>query len=63
MFFHTSANHFNDFVYLVGLAEVDVKGRRFTRVSTDGAKVARLDRFLVSDGLIDQFPNLVTLTL
>ncbi|KAJ9539578.1 hypothetical protein OSB04_026084 [Centaurea solstitialis] len=40
---------FNNFISDSGLVEVPLFGRRFTRVSDDGTKFSKLDRFLISD--------------
>ncbi|KAL4583193.1 hypothetical protein LXL04_007759 [Taraxacum kok-saghyz] len=55
---HLSTNDFNEFISNAGLVEVAMTGRRFTRVSSNGLKMARLDRFLVSEEISERFPNL-----
>ncbi|KAJ9553481.1 hypothetical protein OSB04_017526 [Centaurea solstitialis] len=42
------ADEFNDFISRSNLVEVPLIGRRFTRVSGDGLKFSKLDRFLIS---------------
>lgn len=49
-----SANDFNDFIYEVGLVDVPVIRHRFSRVSSDGSKMAKLDRFLISEEFLNQ---------
>ncbi|GKE24806.1 RNA-directed DNA polymerase, eukaryota [Tanacetum coccineum] len=47
-------NNFNDFINNTRLVEIPMGGRKFTRVSDDGLKFSKLDRFL-SNG---EFRNL-----
>ncbi|KAJ9564765.1 hypothetical protein OSB04_000731 [Centaurea solstitialis] len=39
---------FNDFIEESGLVEIPMFGRRYTRISDDGIKLSKLDRFLTS---------------
>ena len=50
---------FNNFIASVGLIEVRNGGRRYTHISTDGSKLSKLDRVLVSHNCFDNCPNLV----
>ncbi|KAJ9536053.1 hypothetical protein OSB04_un000779 [Centaurea solstitialis] len=43
---------FNDFIKSSGLVEIPMKGRKFTRISDDGTKFSKLDRFLVTEEFI-----------
>ncbi|XP_071723686.1 uncharacterized protein [Rutidosis leptorrhynchoides] len=45
--FHPSrANRFNDFISMTNLIDIPINGKRFTRISDDGTKFSKLDRFL-----------------
>ncbi|XP_071718032.1 uncharacterized protein [Rutidosis leptorrhynchoides] len=48
-FLEYRARRFNDFIASNSLMEIPLGGRNFTRVSDDGVKFSKLDRFLVSD--------------
>ncbi|KAL4569231.1 hypothetical protein LXL04_024866 [Taraxacum kok-saghyz] len=63
VFCATSAEAFNDFVYSAGVADIPLGGRRFTRVDRSGAKMSRLDRFLVSESSLDVVPGLQCVAL
>nr|GFA35611.1 hypothetical protein [Tanacetum cinerariifolium] len=56
-FLQIDADVFNDFIHRSGLVELQMGGRRFTRISRDGAKLSKLDRFFVSSELINLRPN------
>ncbi|XP_071712859.1 uncharacterized protein [Rutidosis leptorrhynchoides] len=43
------ARHFNEFIADNHLIEIPLCGRKFTRISDDGIKMSKLDRFLVSE--------------
>nr|GEW59182.1 RNA-directed DNA polymerase, eukaryota [Tanacetum cinerariifolium] len=49
---------FNSFILSSGLIEVSLGGYTFTRVQKDAAKMSKLDRFLVSEGLMTRVPML-----
>ncbi|XP_071704293.1 uncharacterized protein [Rutidosis leptorrhynchoides] len=48
-FLEYRARRFNDFITNNGLLEIPMGGRNFTRVSDDGIKFSKLDRFLVNE--------------
>ncbi|KAI3509396.1 hypothetical protein L1887_24632 [Cichorium endivia] len=57
--FHASgATAFNNFIATTGLVEVPLGGYDFTWVHGSAGKISKLDRFLVSEGLYENFPNL-----
>nr|GFB74794.1 hypothetical protein [Tanacetum cinerariifolium] len=56
-FLQIDADVFNDFIHRSGLVELQMGGRRFTRISRDEAKLSKLDRFFVSSELINLRPN------
>lgn len=53
IFCHAPASAFNDIIDNLGVINVPMIGKRFTRIDTIGAKVSKLDRFLASEGLCD----------
>ena len=57
-FCSTSTQYFNEFIEDAGLIDVPMVGKRFTRVDAIGAKLSKLDRFLVSDVVYDCFDHL-----
>ncbi|GJS68260.1 RNA-directed DNA polymerase, eukaryota [Tanacetum coccineum] len=63
MFCHQSADDFNNFIDLNDLVDVHMGGRKFTRIGEHGRKMAKLDRFLVSEGVLDLYHNLVATVL
>nr|GEY90826.1 RNA-directed DNA polymerase, eukaryota [Tanacetum cinerariifolium] len=52
------ADEFNEFINRAQLIDISMGGRRFTRVSDDGKKFSKLDRFLVSDEFKKKWQNL-----
>ncbi|XP_071694021.1 uncharacterized protein [Rutidosis leptorrhynchoides] len=57
------SKRFNEFISESGLLEVPLGGRLFTRVSDDGLKFSKLDRFLVSGPLLDKWRDLSAVAL
>ncbi|GJQ88864.1 RNA-directed DNA polymerase, eukaryota [Tanacetum coccineum] len=53
-----SANEFNCFISNSGLIEIQLEGYSFTWSLQSAKKMSKLDRFLVSDGLLLVFPHL-----
>ncbi|KAJ9561857.1 hypothetical protein OSB04_007017 [Centaurea solstitialis] len=58
VFSSRGAEFFNDFIHEAGLTEVKRGGLKFTRMSADGSKLSKLDRFLVTPNLILVLPKL-----
>ncbi|GKD25466.1 RNA-directed DNA polymerase, eukaryota [Tanacetum coccineum] len=54
---------FNDSINLSWLVEVPMGGRKFTRVSDDGVKFIKLDRFLMNKNFKSLWSNLAVLAL
>ncbi|XP_071688703.1 uncharacterized protein [Rutidosis leptorrhynchoides] len=52
------ASRFNDFIARNKLIEIPITGRKFTRISDDGVKFSKLDRFLVNDSFIGLWKDL-----
>ncbi|XP_071727991.1 uncharacterized protein [Rutidosis leptorrhynchoides] len=57
------ATRFNDFINRNNLIEIPINGRKFTRISDDGVKFSKLDRFLVSDLSFDEWSDLSVVPL
>nr|GEY85064.1 RNA-directed DNA polymerase, eukaryota [Tanacetum cinerariifolium] len=53
-----SSNEFNCFISNSGLIEIQLEGYSFTWSLQSAKKMSKLDRFLVSDGLLSIFPHL-----
>ncbi|GKB19877.1 RNA-directed DNA polymerase, eukaryota, partial [Tanacetum coccineum] len=47
---------FNQFISSAGLVEIQLEGYNFTWAHPSASKMSKLDRFLVSDGLLSIFP-------
>ncbi|XP_071688218.1 uncharacterized protein [Rutidosis leptorrhynchoides] len=62
-FHQCRADRFNEFIYRNKLIEIPISGRKFTRISDDGVKFSKLDRFLVSDRFISLWDDLSIITL
>ncbi|XP_071727355.1 uncharacterized protein [Rutidosis leptorrhynchoides] len=58
VFNQSRASRFNDFIERNSLVEIPINGKRFTRISDDGTKFSKLDRFLVNDNFIKQWDDL-----
>lgn len=56
-FCHSSANHFNNFIEAAGLKELKMGGFRFTYFQRAGAKLSKLDRFLICPEFYNLFPQ------
>ncbi|XP_071694379.1 uncharacterized protein [Rutidosis leptorrhynchoides] len=63
VFHHRRAARFNEFIIKNNLIEIPIIGRKFTRISVDGAKFSKLDRFFVSDKFINLWKDLLVLPL
>ncbi|XP_076935376.1 uncharacterized protein LOC143602001 [Bidens hawaiensis] len=58
VFSSRNATNFNDFIDRLGVVDIPLGGLKFTRVDSAGKKFSKLDRFLLSEGLLDSAPNL-----
>nr|GEX20716.1 RNA-directed DNA polymerase, eukaryota [Tanacetum cinerariifolium] len=54
---------FDNFISSSGLVDVKIKGYMFTWSHPSANKMSKLDRFLVSDGVISLFPSITALCL
>lgn len=49
----SNAYHFNKFIHLAGLIKIKMGGHRFTYMNRSGNKNNKLDRFLVTENVLD----------
>ncbi|XP_071699116.1 uncharacterized protein [Rutidosis leptorrhynchoides] len=57
------AERFNKFIRENNLIDIPISGKRFTRVSDDGVKLSKLDRFLVTENFINLWDDLSVIAL
>ncbi|XP_071719580.1 uncharacterized protein [Rutidosis leptorrhynchoides] len=58
VFYQRRADRFNEFIARNSLIEIPINGRKFTRISDDGCKLSKLDRFLVSESFLNLWKDL-----
>ncbi|GKE00363.1 RNA-directed DNA polymerase, eukaryota [Tanacetum coccineum] len=63
IFYENGANAFNHFITRAGLIDLPLEGYSFTWTHPSASKMSKLDRFLVSEGLIIAFPSLSAICL
>nr|GEX43785.1 RNA-directed DNA polymerase, eukaryota [Tanacetum cinerariifolium] len=63
VFNQAGARFFNQFITTSGLVDVKMEGFSFTWSHPSAMKMSKLDRFLVSDGIILLFPSITTFCL
>ncbi|GJR70222.1 reverse transcriptase domain, reverse transcriptase zinc-binding domain protein [Tanacetum coccineum] len=54
---------FNDFINDMRLVEIPMGGRKFTRISDDGLKFSKMDRFLMNDDFSNLWGNMSVVAL
>nr|GFC47133.1 hypothetical protein [Tanacetum cinerariifolium] len=54
----SSARAFNSFISVSGLVDVKMEGYSFTWSHPSASKMSKLDRFLVSEGILSYFPSI-----
>ncbi|GKG04358.1 RNA-directed DNA polymerase, eukaryota, partial [Tanacetum coccineum] len=54
---------FNSFISDSGLVEINLGGRHYTWCHKSEKKMSKLDRFLVSENLINNSPNITAISL
>ncbi|GJU80207.1 RNA-directed DNA polymerase, eukaryota [Tanacetum coccineum] len=59
----SSANAFNQFISTAGLVDLPLEGYSFTWAHKLASKMSKLDRFLVTEGLLSVFPSLSAICL
>nr|GEZ70891.1 hypothetical protein [Tanacetum cinerariifolium] len=57
IFDDAEAYSFCDFITRVGLIDLPLGGRRFTRFDEGGKKASKLDRFLISHSFLDEWKD------
>ncbi|XP_071727023.1 uncharacterized protein [Rutidosis leptorrhynchoides] len=57
------AKRFNEFINDCNLSDIPSGGRLFTRISDDGTKYSKIDRFLVSEKFYNLWENLSALVM
>ncbi|GJS77431.1 RNA-directed DNA polymerase, eukaryota [Tanacetum coccineum] len=63
IFYENGANAFNHFITRAGLIDLPLEGYSFTWTHPSASKMSKLDRFLVSEGMIVVFPSLSAICL
>ncbi|GKA96271.1 RNA-directed DNA polymerase, eukaryota [Tanacetum coccineum] len=63
VFNHAQTNHFNEFISEVEFVDIPLGGYMFTWSHSSASKMSKIDRFLISDGLLSIFPKLSVLIL
>ncbi|XP_071688868.1 uncharacterized protein [Rutidosis leptorrhynchoides] len=56
-FCERNAKYFNEFIKDNALLDLPLGGRTYTRISDDSQKFSKLDRFLVSENFIENWPS------
>ncbi|XP_071700229.1 uncharacterized protein [Rutidosis leptorrhynchoides] len=62
-FLESRAKRFNEFIERHGLVDVPLGGQKFARVSKDGRKMRKLDRFLVSNNFLALWSDIKVVAL
>ncbi|GKA50366.1 RNA-directed DNA polymerase, eukaryota [Tanacetum coccineum] len=57
------ANAFNNFISFAGLIDLPLEGYTYTWAHKSASKMSKLDRFLISDGLLMSFPHISAICL
>ncbi|XP_071708158.1 uncharacterized protein [Rutidosis leptorrhynchoides] len=63
VFVESRAKMFNDFIDKSNLIDIPLGGLKFTRISDDGLKYSKLDRFFVSEACISRCVDIAACTL
>nr|GEV17245.1 RNA-directed DNA polymerase, eukaryota [Tanacetum cinerariifolium] len=63
MFYPSMARCFNNFISSFGLVDIKLEGFSFTWSHPSASKLSKLDRFLVSEGILVLFPSISALCL
>ncbi|GKF45420.1 RNA-directed DNA polymerase, eukaryota, reverse transcriptase zinc-binding domain protein, partial [Tanacetum coccineum] len=58
IFSRLDADHFNAFIDSLGLIDLSNGGRLFTWMNKAGTKLSKLDRFLVTEDVLDSTPDI-----
>ncbi|GJY52793.1 RNA-directed DNA polymerase, eukaryota, reverse transcriptase zinc-binding domain protein [Tanacetum coccineum] len=52
------SDHFNSFISLTGLIDLIIRGRLYTWMNKAGTKLSKVDRFLISDEVLEILPDI-----
>lgn len=63
VFFFFGARRFNQFISVSGLCDLQMGGKKFTRMSKYGSKLSKIDRILVSREFVNKWPHAQLLAL
>lgn len=63
IFYPRSAFSFNNFIASLGLCDLPMGAKRFTRMNTPGKKLSKTNRILVSHHVMDKWPDSHTIAL
>ncbi|GJT56005.1 RNA-directed DNA polymerase, eukaryota, reverse transcriptase zinc-binding domain protein, partial [Tanacetum coccineum] len=63
IFNNIEADHFNSFIDATGLVDLPIRGRYFTWMNKASTKLSKLDRFLISEDVIDLLPDIRIISL
>ncbi|GJW62012.1 RNA-directed DNA polymerase, eukaryota, reverse transcriptase zinc-binding domain protein [Tanacetum coccineum] len=58
IFSQIEADHFNSFNGLTGLIDLLIRGRLYTWMNKAGTKLSKVDRFLISDEVLEVLPDI-----
>ncbi|GJU28851.1 RNA-directed DNA polymerase, eukaryota [Tanacetum coccineum] len=59
----SNASFFNKFIFSSGLIDIKMKGYSYTWSHPSAEKMSKLDRFIVSEGILNLFPSITALCL
>nr|GEU96458.1 RNA-directed DNA polymerase, eukaryota, reverse transcriptase zinc-binding domain protein [Tanacetum cinerariifolium] len=62
-FSRTEADHFNSFINFTGLIDLPMGGHYFTWMNKAGTKLSKLDRFLISVGILEDILDIKNTTI
>ncbi|GJT54285.1 RNA-directed DNA polymerase, eukaryota, reverse transcriptase zinc-binding domain protein [Tanacetum coccineum] len=63
LFSRIEAEHFNSFIDSTSLIDLPIGGRYFTWMNKVGTKLRKLDRFLISEGITEDIPDIKITTI
>nr|GEV60827.1 RNA-directed DNA polymerase, eukaryota, reverse transcriptase zinc-binding domain protein [Tanacetum cinerariifolium] len=63
IFNSNGANDFNNFIANAGIEEVPLRGCKYTWCHKSASKMSKLDRFFISENLVNLLPNITAISL
>nr|GEX90243.1 RNA-directed DNA polymerase, eukaryota, reverse transcriptase zinc-binding domain protein [Tanacetum cinerariifolium] len=63
LFSRIKAGHFNAFIDSTGLIDLPIGGRHFMWMNKTGTKLSKLDRFLISEGVMEDIPDIKVMAI